>query len=80
MNPNPLSIISKTLGVEEKELEQNRFKPVQISNPSVYKVDFHYVCVTPTKPVHKGFNWREWHDQYEAEQYSTRIWCADAKD
>jgi hypothetical protein len=77
---SPVEIVAKTLGVEKQEIENSRFKRLNLENPSVWKIDFHYLCISTEKPLHKGFIWREWHDQYEAERFNTKIWCADAKD
>jgi hypothetical protein len=77
---SPVEIVAKALSVEKQEVEKSRFKPAYLENPSVWKIDFHYLCVSPERPLHKGFIWREWHDQYEAERFSTKLWCADAKD
>ena len=76
MKPNQISVIAATLGMEEGEVQENRHKPITLENPSVYAIDYDYFCVSPDKPIHKGFSWREWHDQYHAEQVSTKLWAS----
>lgn len=77
---NPISILAKTLGMEEGEVQESRFNPAKLENPSVYAIDYDYFCVSPDKPIHKGFSWRLWHDQYQAEQNSTKLWASPMKD
>lgn len=77
---NAVQIIAKTLGMEEGEVQDNRFNPEKLENPSVFSIDYDYFCVSPDKPIHKGFTWRLWHDQYEAEKASTKLWASPLYD